>query len=150
MDGSRFDALTRRLLVAGAAGGALAALLDAEPAAAKRCKRGRTRCAGRCCPRGYRCEGGRCIRACPFPGDCAGARYLACGGFFPTPCACARTLSGGSACVQIESILGTCTATDPQPCDAATPCPAGELCVAACCTTPARFRCFAPCPGPFP
>ncbi|HET7095627.1 MAG TPA: hypothetical protein VFI22_19200 [Thermomicrobiales bacterium] len=151
MDGARFDALTRRLLIAGAAGGVIAPFLSSDVVAAKKCKKGRKRCGKRCCPRGQRCESDVCVRACANPGTCdLDSKTPACGGYLPNACACRQTPSGGSACIQPSEIFFQCTDTDPLPCDASTPCPTGQVCASACCDKPLPFRCFDPCAGPFP
>jgi hypothetical protein len=150
MDGARFDALTRRLLIVGAAGGVIAPLLGADAVAARKCKKGHKPCGKRCCPRGQRCENDVCVRTCANPGTCdSGSKTPACGGYLPLACACRDTPSGGSACYQPPGIIFQCTDTDPLPCDASTPCPAGQVCVSACCTSAQPFRCFDPCSGPF-
>lgn len=149
MDGARFDALTRRLLIAGAAGGVIAPLLSADAAAAKKCKKGRKRCGSRCCPRGQGCENDVCVRTCANARSCAvGPPFAACGGFIPDACACSETPSGASACIQTKFQIGICDTL--VPCNASTPCPAGQVCAAACCGTADEFRCFDPCAGPFP
>lgn len=126
---SRRGAL-KRLIGAGAGVGALfgpASLSDAL--AGGRCRNGRVRCKGKCCPRGARCKRGRCRcpkgsvkcngRCCPKGARCRNGR-----------CRCPRgTKKCNGRCIDFSSSLRHCGA-----CGNA--CADGQVCADGVCTTP--------------
>lgn len=152
MDDRRFDLLTRRLVVGGAAG-SLAALLGRSGARARRTsKRKRCRekkrdfCVNRCCPRGQNCTNQFCVDACPSPFQCPprGPALTECGP--GGNCFCGKTKNGKAACVDVPFPTNCNTLQD---CGDGTPCPAGEVCFTCSCnagTTP-NFHCAPPCPS---
>jgi hypothetical protein len=153
VDDSRFDAWTRRHI--GLAAGGFAALLlgraGLDPAGTqakkrkskrKRCRqKKRTFCAGRCCPKHHRCEGGSCLRSCPTPcppgqpgGSCVGDEA----------CFCAFTSTGTT--VLLQSPTNTYCLANPS-CGPTKFCPPGRVCATCGCGPSAcDFRCFDPCP----
>lgn len=154
MDAIRFDRLTRRLVLGGLTAGALDALLGRDGAASKkktpskrkRCrKKKRTFCAGRCCPKGRRCENAACVASCSPAVDCVNTGGF-CGGAVIGDCICRATPSGASACIgEPELLCATLT-----PCSAAEACPRGQVCAVCSCPSSdlseADFRCYLPCP----
>jgi hypothetical protein len=152
MDETRFDRLTRRLVLGGALGGALAAVsAPTETDAAKLSRRKRCRrkkrdfCAGRCCATVRRCENTARVESCNRPFECPpdGPADLECGP--EGACFCGKTPGGRSACVAV-SFPTNCN--DLAACDSGTPCPAGQICFTCFCsnqaTTP-NFHCAPPC-----
>ena len=143
MDDIQFDCLTRRLVLGGFAVGSLAALLEHDEAEGlskrKRCrKKKRKFCAGRCCPRGRRCEAKTCVRSCDSPFSCASVG-APCSG---EACFCSLTLTGTAACTDVGFDL----CTDLEACSGDNPCPAGKICASCACPGGMDdFRCFAPC-----
>ena len=153
MDDRRFDRLTRRLTVIGAAASMAALVRPQRTGAARKSKRKRCRekkrdfCLNRCCPRGKNCANEICVDACPRPFQCppAGPAQTECGP--GDNCFCGKTRNGKAACVGI-SFPTLCNSL--QACGDGTPCPAGEVCFTCSCedsgTTP-NFRCGPPCPS---
>jgi len=152
MDEVQFDRLTRRLVLGGLLGGALAAVPVSDDARAaklsrrKRCKRKRRDfCDGRCCPKSRQCINKTCVESCNAPFQCPPGGPVdpfSCGP--EDTCFCGRTPSGKSSCVAI-SLTTNCN-TLPA-CGAGTQCPAGQVCFTCACdmgSTPI-FRCAPPC-----
>ncbi len=155
MDDRRFDLLTRRLMLTGVGGGSFGALLGLAEAASKkkpskrkRCrKKNRTYCAGRCCPKGRRCEKRACVQSCENPFVCPDqGGGSGCGNNGDTLCFCSTTISGTSACVISEPA----PCNNFAPCGIADPCPAGQICAICGCLgatgATSDFRCKRPCP----
>jgi hypothetical protein len=152
LDHTLFDRLTRRIVLAGLAGGALATWPDRDGTDAaklsrrKRCKRkNRDFCAGRCCPKGRRCENGACVASCNDPFQCppAGSADLECGP--EGSCFCGKTPGGKAACV---GIAFPTDCNELPVCGGGMRCSAGLVCFTCFCsnqaTTP-NFRCAPPC-----
>jgi hypothetical protein len=148
MDPRDFDRHTRRFVLAGLGGGALAAFLGGDATAArrpskrKRCrKKKRTFCDDRCCPKQHRCEQETCVRTCDDPcppgqpgGSCEGDE----------PCFCATSISGKTARLKTPAnhycLAGTM-------CSPSNLCPPGQICgTCSCGASACSYRCYDPCP----
>jgi hypothetical protein len=178
MDAERFDFMTtalaghatsRRALLSGLLGGAVALFASAGVSEGKRkrgkCKRNTTRCNGKCvntntdekhcgacgnrCASGEQCLNGRCFSddTCPFAQE-ACPNYRNCG-IEDSDCFCGTTTGGTSVCFQDEPFC-----EEPRPCQSNNDCEQGRVCVdtSLCC---ADFQlpdvprtCVLPCENP--
>ena len=147
MDASRFDRLTRRWVISVLTSGPLVALLGRATSVAagrskrKRCRqKGRVFCAGRCCPKRFRCEAKTCFASCGDPFNCANAGDNCAGN---DECVCLTTLGGAAGCFA-DIVVNSCD--DADACGADNPCPSGQICAICNCPAEPNFRCFLPCP----
>lgn len=149
MDDLRFDRLTRRLTLAGVGGGLLTALLGSDEIGSrkkskrKRCRnKARTCCAGRCCPKRYRCQNRTCVQSCEDPFVCPDQGGAGCGA--GANCFCSTSINESSVCVRSDSF----PCAELQSCSDADSCPSGQICALCdCLDMPPVFRCKRPCPA---
>jgi hypothetical protein len=150
MNALEFDGHTRRFVLAGLAGGPLAALVGLREAMGKKKSKGKKKkgkkkkgppCAGGFCPKKHRCEVGLCLRSCADPCP-PGELNNTC--FGDTPCFCGTTISGKTARLKSEA-NNYCH--HHAPCSPTDPCPFGQVCATCACTeVTCLMRCHEPCP----
>lgn len=107
---------TLRLLLGTALGGGALALAGADPAAAKKCSRGKKKCNGKCIRKNRPCRNPVPADRCPTASVC-NTEPNACGTTAGSgeACSCDRSIEGNNVCTNFTETcngLKACTSTD--------------------------------------